>query len=98
QHLATFVLSEGTRYRDLRLASDDLQPRKAPDSPDDGLDGWAYMMRTDDGAFALLYFEHDALRPRIGGFTAGATYRWSWYDPRTGTWGADATLTSDATG
>jgi len=37
--LSTFVLSEGPRYRDLQLASDDLSPRKATGSSETGLDG-----------------------------------------------------------
>lgn len=98
QHLARFMLSEGPRYRDLLLANDDLQPRAAPNAPDDGLDGWAYLMRTQERDFALLYFETQAVRPHLRGFTVGATYRWSWYDPRTGQWGEDTLLTADADG
>ena len=36
--LRTFILSEGVRYRDLQLASDDLVPRRAAGSSDRGLD------------------------------------------------------------
>ena len=58
--LGAFVLSEGVRYRDLQLASDDLVPRKAPGSSETGLDGWSFLMRTPDRAFGLLYFENKA--------------------------------------
>lgn len=43
--LGTFILSEGPRYRDLQLASDDLSPRKATGSSETGLDGWSFLMR-----------------------------------------------------
>jgi hypothetical protein len=93
QHLSRFVLSEGDRYQQLELASQDLDPRRAPDSSDDGLDGWAFLMRTKDRGLALLYFEMKAPRPRLAGFTSGTRYRWTWYDPRDGRWGDALTLT-----
>jgi hypothetical protein len=97
-HLARFVLSEGGRYQDLRLASADLQPRRAPGSSEDGLDGWAFMMRTPDRSLALLYFEAKAVRPRLAGFAPGLLYRWTWFDPRSGRWGEAVELTADAEG
>jgi hypothetical protein len=86
QHLKTFVLSEGARFQDLQLASDDLAPHKAPGSPERGLDGWGFMMRTASRDFALLYFEHAARRATLGGLKPDAEYRWTWFDPRTGKW------------
>ena len=47
QWMKKFIMSEGKSYQDLRLASDDISPRKAPGSPETGLDGWALMMRTE---------------------------------------------------
>jgi len=87
QHLRRFVLSEGRLYQDLRLASADLRPRRSPESSDDGLDGWSFMMSTAERSLALLYFEVGAPRPRLAGFTPGVRYRWVWFDPRTGRWG-----------
>ena len=98
QHLRRFVLSEGSRYQDLRLASADLRPRRAPESSDDGLDGWSFMMRTYERSLALLYFEVGAPRPRLVGFTPGARYRWVWFDPRTGRWTDTLDLVSTAEG
>lgn len=98
QWLARFVLSEGPRYRDLMLASDDLAPRKATGSREDGLDGWAFLMRTKERDFALLYFENGAQRAQSTGWTPNAAYRFSWYDPRTGEWQAAVTLTADGNG
>ncbi len=98
QHLKDFILSEGKRYQDLLPASQDLQPRTAPGSKDDGLDGWSFMMRTAERDLALLYFEHKAVRPRITGLKPDSTYIWSWYDPRTGQWMDAVRLSSDADG
>ena len=66
QHLQRFVLSEGDRYQQLELASADLVPRSAPEAIDDGLDGWAFMMRTADRSLALA-----VLRAQGGGFAGG---------------------------
>jgi hypothetical protein len=96
-HLSRFVLSEGGRYRDLELASSDLLPRTAPDAIDDGLDGWSFMMRTPSADLALLYFENRAIRPRVTGAKA-ATYRWTWFDPRSGQWSEPVALRTRADG
>src|SRR5690606_35595140 len=79
QHLRDFVRSEGKRYQELLLASDDLSPRKASDAIDDGLDGWSFMMRDEGKTFVLLYFENQAARPQIRSFQPEATYQWTWY-------------------
>jgi hypothetical protein len=98
RHLGAFVLSEGARYRELQLASDDLAPRKAPGSFEDGLDGWAFLMRTPDKGFGLLYFENKAVAGTAAGWRPGARYTFTWFDPRTGTWLAPTTLQADKTG
>ncbi|MCG6924338.1 MAG: DUF4038 domain-containing protein [Acidobacteria bacterium] len=98
RHLGLFVLSEGARYQDLLLASEDLQPRRTPGASADGLDGWGFLMRTAGRDLALLYFEHDATRPHLSGFAPGARYRWTWFDPREGRWGEAVELTSDDAG
>jgi hypothetical protein len=98
QHLRTFVLSERARYQQLELASSDLVPRALPDARGDGLDGWSFLMRTAQRDFALAYFENRALRPKLNGFTARASYRWTWFDPRAGTWSKPQTVTADPAG
>ncbi len=98
QHLKSFVLSEGARYQELELASTDLVSRHAKASSDDGLDGWTFMMRTTAKDFALLYFELKTEPTRVTGFTANTTYRWSWYDPRQGTWNSPVDIAADANG
>jgi hypothetical protein len=98
QHLRSFVLSQGDRYQQLQLASTDLEPRSIPDAVADGLDGWSFLMRTSDKDFALVYFENKALTARLKGFTAGARYSWTWFDPRTGEWARALSLKSDEAG
>jgi endo-1,4-beta-D-glucanase Y len=96
--LGAFVLSEGTRYRELQLASEDLTPRKAPGSFEDGLEGWSFLMRTPDKGFGLLYFENKAIVGRAAGWRPGGRYTFAWFDPRTGTWLPATTLQADKTG
>lgn len=98
RHLRDFVLSEGVRYQDLKLASAGLSTRANVDPQDEGLDGWAFMMRTAERDFALLYFEHRAEPPTLNGFTPGARYRWTWFNPRTGAWGPEAELAATSAG
>ncbi len=98
QYLRAFVLSEGTRYRDLVLASDDLKPRASTRAVADGLDGWSYLMRTPDKSFALAYFELKSTPPKIADMTPNARYRWIWFNPLSGRWGATINVTADAHG
>ena len=71
QHLGRFELSEGDGHQQLELASADLVPRRAPGAVEDGLDGWAFMMRTADRELALLCFERKAVAPRVRGLEPG---------------------------
>jgi hypothetical protein len=96
--LGLFVLSEGVRYRDLQLASDDLSARKAPGSSDTGLDGWSFQMRTPDKALGLLYFENKARRGVARGWKPRASYRLVWFDPRAGEWRESVPLKADGQG
>jgi len=98
QHLNTFMQSEGRRYQDLLLASEQVLPRKAPGSPEDGLDGWSYMMRTAKKDFALLYFENKSVLPTLKGFASGKTYTLKWFDPMNGKWQKAISITADNEG
>ncbi len=98
QYLNRFVLSEGERYRELQLGSQDITPRKAPGSPEDGLDGWSYMMRTPEKDFALLYFENGSVVPELTGFIPNAVYTLMWFNPLTGEWSGDVGMKSDRKG
>jgi len=98
QHLKQFVMSEGRRYQELQPASDHVHPRKAPMAPEDGLDGWAFMMRTQAKDFALLYFENSAVLPELSGFVPGADYVLTWFDPMLGIWGESEQIRADDEG
>ena len=98
QHLRTFVLSEGARYQQLAPVPQDLAPRGTAEALADGLDGWSFLARTADREFALAYFENRAPRARVAGFTPGARYRWTWFEPETGRWGRGVELRADAEG
>ncbi|MDF3019610.1 MAG: hypothetical protein K0Q92_913 [Steroidobacteraceae bacterium] len=98
RHLKTFVLSEGARYQELTLASQDLEPRSIPNALADGLDGWSFLMRTPGKDFALLYFENSALATRLRGFKPGSNYQWTWFDPRGGQWSAPLRVRADGSG
>ncbi len=98
QHLSTFVMSEGSKYQELELASHDLHPRSIPEALDDGLDGWSFLMRTAQQDFALAYFENRALRPELRGFLPKQRYEWLWFDPRTGAWSQPIEVRSSPAG
>jgi len=98
QHLNAFIQSEGRRYQDLLLASDQVVPRKASGSPEDGLDGWSYMMRTAEKDFALLYFENKSVTPKLKGFVPNKTYKLTWFDPLNGKWEKAISITADGEG
>ncbi|MBN2588873.1 MAG: DUF4038 domain-containing protein [Sedimentisphaerales bacterium] len=98
QHLVKFILSEGDKYQELQLASNDIQPQKAEGSPPRGLDGWSYMMRTPEKDFALLYFENQAVKPVLTGFPQDNTYSFQWYDTINGKWGDAIKIKSDEKG
>ncbi|HEX2860232.1 MAG TPA: hypothetical protein VHN79_01275, partial [Lacunisphaera sp.] len=98
KHLRDFVLSEGSRYQDLQLASADISTRRAANPLDDGLEGWSFMMRTPAGDFALLYFENKAEAPQLAGFVPDTRYRWTWFNPRSAAWSTPSDLTTDAGG
>jgi hypothetical protein len=99
-HLPRFVLSEGAHYQELELAEDDLHPRRSPDSHDEGLTGWAYLMRTPERDFALAYFERGCDPATVSGLRHRASYRARWFDPREGLWidAGSGTLSTDADG
>lgn len=98
QHLSTFVLSEGDKYRLLEPCFNDIHPARAPDSPEKGLDGWAYMMCTPARDFALLYFENQSASPGLSGFKESTAYGFQWFNPRNGEWGEEIAVKSDVDG
>ncbi|MFC1763739.1 DUF4038 domain-containing protein [Planctomycetota bacterium] len=98
QYLGKFMLSEGQRYQDLLLANEDLTPRKAAGSPERGLDGWSFLMRTQDKSLAFLYFEDKAVRATVANTTPNSAHRFTWYNTRTGEWMESVSIQSDGQG
>jgi hypothetical protein len=98
QHLKAFILSEGKKFQELQLARQDVRPNKAPGSPDDGLDGWSYMMRTPGKDLALLYFENKSVLPVLNNFKPSRGYYFQWYNPITGEWKNKIVIKSDGKG
>jgi hypothetical protein len=98
QYLKAFILSEGNKYQNLQPAYKDIKPRKAPGSPGMGLDGWAYMMRTPENDFALLYFENQSVVPELSGFVPNSKYSLTWYVPTNGQWKDPVVIQADTEG
>ncbi len=98
QHLSAFILSEGDRYQQLQPCSQDIHPQKAPNSPDRGLDGWSFMMRTADKDLALLYFENKAVLPTLSGFQPDTSYLLQWFNPGNGKWQESIVIKADEKG
>jgi hypothetical protein len=98
RHLREFLLSEGRDYQDLELAHQDVQPNKAPNAPEDGLDGWAYMMRTPDKHLAFLYVENESVLPNLSNFKPGSHYSFQWFNPVTGEWKEEVMIKTDNNG
>jgi len=98
QHLRNFILSERGDYQKLELARHDVQPNKAPDAPEDGLDGWAYMMRTPDKSLAFLYFENESVLPTLHNFIPGSDYSFQWFHPVIGEWQEKMLIKADDNG
>ncbi len=98
QHLSAFVLSEGSKYQQLEPCHENIHPQKAPNSPEKGLDGWAYMMCTPEKDFALLYFENQSVLPTLSGFEENTSYNFRWFNPRNGEWGESVIVRADEKG
>ena len=98
RYLKKFILSEGMKYQDLVPAFNDIHPHKAPGSPESGLDGWSYMMRTPDKDLALLYFEDQSVLPELTGFKPLTSYALYWFEPLNGIWIAPTIVVTDKNG
>jgi hypothetical protein len=84
QHLKTFVLSEGDRYKNLVPQVYLLSPHKSSNHND--WMGWAYCAGTVDQKWFLLYFEKECERAVLSGLIPGKDYISVWFNPRSGEW------------
>jgi len=98
RHLRNFILSEGAKYQQLEPSHENIHLRMAPDSPEKGLDGWAYMMCTSEKDFALLYFENQSVLPTLSDFGGNTSYKFQWFNPRNGKWEESITIKTDENG
>ncbi|MEO0292644.1 MAG: DUF4038 domain-containing protein [candidate division WOR-3 bacterium] len=98
KYLSSFILSEGSKYQKLEPCSEDIHPRKAKESLEEGLDGWSYMMRTPEKDVAFLYFEIGAELPKLSGFKKNSWYLFYWFNPRNGEWKEGIKIKTDENG
>jgi hypothetical protein len=84
QYLQKFVMSRGKLYQSLIPEPDLLIPSRTGDPG--RYDGWAYCAHTPDKTWALLYFEQGCPKAVIRSLIPEKRYRFSWYNPRNGTW------------
>jgi hypothetical protein len=88
RNLATFALSDGTRYQSLVPDADLVVPNRTHDV--NAFTQWAYCARTDTKDLFLIYYEKDCPSGVARGALPETTYRALWFDPRAGTWTAVA--------
>jgi hypothetical protein len=93
QHLRTFALSEGTRYRDMVPDHNLVTPSRS--GPPNGNRGWAFCARTPEKDLFMLYFEANCPQATVRSALADRAYRAQWFAPRTGEWIDAGTLTAD---
>jgi len=98
RHLGEFILSEREKYQSLEPAQENIIPRKAEGSYNDGLDGWSYMMRNSSKDLALLYFENGSVKPKLTGFLPDSKYSLIWFETVKGEWKNPVTATTDKDG
>ncbi|TKJ33706.1 MAG: hypothetical protein CEE38_20200 [Planctomycetes bacterium B3_Pla] len=96
RHLATFVLSEGRKYRQLVPSRELLQPNES--GKPEGYTGWAYCACTGKKDLFLLYFEKDCPKAMLSGTLSGGRYKATWFNTRTGEWIDANALRADSSG
>ena len=96
QHLATFLLSEGGRFAELRPAVGRIDPNRH--GPVAGYEGWAYSAATDAGDLVFAYFEKGTPPATVEGLASGSRFGLTWFDPRTGNWSEVTRTASDGAG
>ncbi len=97
-HLAKFILSEGKAYQQCVPQKELLTPHQAAGAPEEGLDGWAFMLLHPDKNLAFLYFENEAEIPSVNGLNKNATYQITWFDTIAGEWLTSTEVATDADG
>ncbi len=96
--LADFILSEGMDYQNCKPAREKLMPHKSKGAPEEGLDGWAYMLLKPEKDLAFVYFENKCEIAEVSGLLENQTYKVSWFDPIDGEWLDQLEINSDENG
>ncbi len=96
QHLAAFMLSEGSRYWDMQPRPELLTPNRH--GPVTSYDGWSYCATTPARDLIFIYQEQDTPKTSLGGLKAQAQYTVQWFDPRSGQWKGESSIQADSGG
>jgi len=96
RHLRTFILSEGSRYRDLVPSGNLIKPNKSGKAK--SCLGWSYCARTEQKDLFVLYFEKDCPKANLSGAILRGKYEAVWFNPRTGIWRDAGVLSANSAG
>lgn len=86
QYLKKFLLSEGSRYVQCVPSKEMLQPYKAKDAPEDGLDGWSFLLLSPEKDLGFVYFENQCEIASIKDLIRNRDYQVTWFNPISGDW------------
>lgn len=98
QYLGEFILSEGEKYKRCIPSGELLNPHKSEGAPEDGLDGWSFMLLAPEKELAFIYFENDCEIAQITGLQKAQEYQMIWFDPISGEWQKTITANTDDSG
>jgi hypothetical protein len=98
QYMTKFITSEGTRFINCVPSRELVMPHKAKNAPEDGLDGWTFMLLAPEKDLAFLYFENACEIPKVSGLQSSTSYKVQWFDPLNGEWLESTTLTATEIG
>ncbi len=86
QFLGKFMLSEGKAYQKCIPKRNLLHPGKAKNAPENGLDGWGFLLLSPENDLGFLYFENASEIPFVSELRPDTDYSIEWFDPKTGNW------------
>jgi hypothetical protein len=96
QHLAAFMLSEGSRYWDVEPRPELLTPNRQ--GPVASYDGWSYCAATAARDLVFVYQEQDTPETSLRRLKPNAQYNAQWFDPRSGQWKGETAVKADDKG
>ena len=96
RHLRTFIMSEGSRYRDLVPSANLILPNRS--GKPKSCVGWSYCARTEEKDLFVLYFEKNCPKASLSGAKSRGKYQARWFNPRIGIWRDAGVLVADSAG